>query len=220
MTQTTDQITPDSELPQTEPTGKKKHQKEVIVDSNNYGTLPKGRYTVENGLRLYVYSQTCRSWVFRYKMDGRRHDYSIGSANAISLASAKAKAIKLKAMVLNGINPMVERQKQAAKSDDPVPLFRVLAKDAIALFADVRQWKNPKHAAQWASTIETYAFPHIGRKLVNLITRDDILAILRPIWHDKTETAKRVRGRLENIFDYAISKGYCKENPARWKANL
>lgn len=220
MTKTTDQITPDSESPQTESTGKKKHEKAVIVTSDNYSTLPKGRYSVENGLILYVFSQTSRSWVFRYKMDGRRHDYSIGSANAISLSAAKAKAIKLKAMVLNGINPMQERQKEAAKSEDPIPLFRVLAKDAIALFADVRQWKNPKHAAQWASTIEIYAFPRIGRRLVNTITRDDILAILRPIWRDKTETAKRVRGRLENIFDYAISKGYCKENPARWKANL
>lgn len=188
------------------------------VTSKNYSTLPKGRYSVGDGLTLLVTSETSRSWVLRYQLHGKRRDLSLGSANVLSLSAAKSKATKLRAQIDEGIDPAEERKE---RNQPTLRLtFKEVAEEAIPLFAKVRQWKNDKHAAQWLATVQTYAYPIIGAKTIRTITRDDVLDILNPIWHEKTETATRVRGRLEAIFDYAISKGYCDSNPARWKANL
>ena len=188
------------------------------VTSKNYSTLPKGRYSVGDGLTLLVTSETSRSWILRYQIDGKRRDLSLGSANVLTLSAAKTKATKFRAMVSDGIDPAEKRKERNRPST--LLTFKEVTDEAIPLFADVRQWKNAKHASQWLSTVQTYAFPIIGSKTIKTVTRDNVLDILTPIWHEKTETAKRLRGRLEAIFDYAISKGYCDSNPARWKANL
>lgn len=188
------------------------------VTSKNVLTLPKGRYSVGEGLTLLVSSETSRSWVLRYQMHGRRRDFSLGSANSISLTAAKAKALKCKAMIAEGVDPAASRA--SIRAEKNAVAFSEVADEAIAVFAEVRQWKNRKHAEQWSSTVRTYANPFIGQMDIGDITRDDILNVLKPIWKEKTETAYRLRGRLENIFDFAISKGLCDHNPARWKANL
>ena len=98
--------------------------------------------------------------------------------------------------------------------------FEDYAEKAIEKIANVRLWKNAKHKAQWFATVRAYAFPVLGKKKLSEIKRADVLAVLQPIWSTKTETASRVRGRLENIFSYAVSDGLMDFNPALWRGNL
>lgn len=99
--------------------------------------------------------------------------------------------------------------------------FQEYAAKTIALLASVKLWKNPAQEKSWRSSITAYAYPKIGEKFIDEVTRDDILSILRPIWHEKTMTASKLRGRLEKIFSYAINEGiYCGENPAKWEGSL
>ena len=95
-----------------------------------------------------------------------------------------------------------------------------MPKKAIEKIANVRLWKNAKHKAQWFATVRAYAIPVLGKKKLSEIKRADVLAVLQPIWSTKTETASRVRGRLENIFSYAVSDGLMDFNPALWRGNL
>jgi integrase len=82
-------------------------------------------------------------------------------------------------------------------------------------------WKSRKHGRQWCATLKTYARDRLGSKPVDTITREDVLAVLRPIWSNKAETAKRVQGRIENILDFAEARGYRSGvNPARWRGLL
>ncbi|WP_386684569.1 tyrosine-type recombinase/integrase [Loktanella sp. R86503] len=84
-----------------------------------------------------------------------------------------------------------------------------------------QEFKNEKHAGQWWSTLKTYAFPVIGETPVDQVDRNHILQILEPIWQTKTETATRLRGRIENILAWATVSGYrAGDNPATWKGNL
>ena len=83
----------------------------------------------------------------------------------------------------------------------------------------MRQWRNAKHQIQWTSTLKTYVFPKLGKKDVAEITRDDVLSVLKPIWKEKTETAKRVRGRMEIVFDYAARRGWRKTKKTAWNAD-
>lgn len=98
--------------------------------------------------------------------------------------------------------------------------FEDYAEKAIEKIANVRLWKNAKHKAQWFATVRAYAFPVLGKKKLSEIKRADVLAVLQPIWSTKTETASRVRGRLENIFSYAVADGLMDFNPALWRGNL
>lgn len=132
------------------------------------------------------------------------------------MASAKEKAVKLRLDLFNGKEPSLKE-----KEPDSGRTLNEIYKEAIATTNDVKRWKNEKHRQQWYTTIETYACPIIGKKKVKDITRDDIIAVLRPIWTTKNETATRVRSRLERIFSYAIFKGeYSGANPAVYRDNL
>ena len=172
--------------------------------------LEDGMHRAAPNLYLFVKGLK-RSWIFRMDFRGRTIKRGLGSASFVSLAEAKQKADQMRQMVRGGTAPQKKKR----------VLFRDLYKDAIAAKENVARWKNEKHRAQWTSTIERYALRALGDKDVAEITRDDVLSVLRPIWETKTETAKRVRGRLETIFSYAIRRGFReKENPARWKDGL
>ena len=190
-----------------------------VVTSKNIFTLPDGKHTAGEGLLLHVRGSS-RIWFFRYQTNGKRRDLSLGSAKSIPITSARQKVQELKVLIANGLDPKSERERQNNNRQETVRTFDEVAKEAIDLFQVVRQWKNKKHAAQWRSTIQTHASPVIGKKDIKEITRDDVLAILSPIWSEKTETASRIRGRLEDIFDFAISKEYRSGNPAKWSQNL
>ncbi len=132
----------------------------------------------------------------------------------VSLAESRRIAAENKALAQRGINPKLERVKPKT-----IPSFKEVMELALPSILD--ELKNAKHRAQWRTTLETYALPSIGSIPVNEITVNEIHALLQPIWKDKTETASRLRGRIEKVLDYAIVKGMMSPpNPAAWQGNL
>lgn len=189
------------------------------VTAKTMMTLPPGRHRADAGLYLVVKDDGRRSWVFRYSLAGRRRDLGLGAPPAVSLTYAKRLAAEAREKIAHGVDPKDARDER--RKEKPSHSFRAVAAEAIENFRAVRQWKNAKHSQQWLNTLEAYAFPEIGDKELGEITRDDVLSILKPIWKTKTETASRVRGRIEAIFSYAAAKGYCSgHNPAAWRSNL
>lgn len=174
------------------------------------------------GLALRVAPSGARSWVLRAMVGERRRDIGLGGFPDVSLADAIAKAREARDLIGKGADPV--ETKRAARADliarqARALTFKTVAADYIAAHAP--RWRNAKHAAQWRSTLETYAYPIIGAKHVADITTDDVLAVLRPIWPTKPETASRVRGRIEHVLDAASSRGSRNgPNPARWRGHL
>ena len=174
-----------------------------------------GRHPDGNGLHLYVAPKGSKSWVQRIVINGRRRDIGLGSYPTISLARAREKAHANRVAVAEGRDPLEDKReaRKAARSPSPsVPTFA----DAAARFIEIRRpgWSNPKHAAQWHSTLATYAFPIIGNIPVTEVTSDHALEILTPIWTEKHETATRVRQRLEAVFNLVIFQRWRLDNPA------
>jgi len=163
-----------------------------------------------------------RSWIFRYRAAGRLRDMGLGSFPTVGLSDARERARQARLKRFDGIDPLVAKREARAAVAAAVArdlIFRTIAEQYIE--EQRPGWKSPKHAGQWLSTLKTYVFPHVGRLPVAAITDDHIIAILRPIWTTKTETASRVRGRVETILDYAkVKKLRSGENPARWKGHL
>ncbi len=186
--------------------------------------LPTGRHAVGGvaGLCLLVEPTGSRRWVCRLLVGGKRRDYGLGSYPTVTLADAKESARELRRQVNEGKDPAAERRaaKNALVADQASA--RTFQQCAVALIESRRDgWKNAKHAAQWSSTLERYAYPVIGRKQIQDVTTEDILRIVQPIWSKKAETASRLRGRIEKVFSMAIARGYRKgDNPARWRDQL
>ncbi|OAJ61540.1 integrase [Paraburkholderia ginsengiterrae] len=174
------------------------------------------------GLYLQVISPTSRSWILRVKIGDKRREIGLGAYPAISLKDAHTKAQIERDKIRAGVDPILERK--AAESALRLAqaseiTFTEAAKQYINSHA--HEWKNAKHGDQWRNTIAEYAEPVLGKMLVRHITRAHVLQVLEPIWAVKTETASRVRGRIENILDWARVKGYRSgENPALWRGNL
>ncbi len=178
-------------------------------------TAGAGKYEDGGGLRLVVSKGGAKKWVLRFTINGKRREMGLGSYPDVSLADARDKSSKCRRQVAAGIDPIETRQAEPEKT----PSFTTCA--ARYIRAHRHGWKNAKHARQWVSTLKTYARPIIGSKQVDTISTEDILTILSPIWTSKTETAKRVQGRVENILDFAAAHTYCSPlNPARWRGHL
>ena len=157
-------------------------------------------------------------WVFRYTHNGKRRDKSLGVFPSVFLTEARKRAISLKAGLNDGNAPKIESPVECF-----VPLknvtFRAYALDWIEL--NKTQWSNQKHHNQWVSSLETYCFPLIGEKPVTDVDVDDLLQILGPIWNTKTESATRIRERIERILAAAIVRGVRQgPNPAAWRGHL
>ncbi|WP_284085061.1 tyrosine-type recombinase/integrase [Acinetobacter haemolyticus] len=192
-----------------------------------------GRYHVGgvDGLCLNV-EVNSRVWILRAivgkrldkdgKLKPHRRDIGIGPYPEVSLAEARAKAAELKLQIRNGIDPIAHKQEQLEKLHNQKlrdKTFKECAKVVIA--NKTRELKNQKHIGQWSSTLETYIYPTLGDLTIGTITKVDIAKALQPIWIEKNETAKRIRGRIETIFDYVKAMGYfVGDNPAEWKGNL
>ncbi|ANW04973.1 tyrosine-type recombinase/integrase [Bradyrhizobium icense] len=176
-------------------------------------TAKPGKYSDGGNLYLIVSGTGARKWVLRFTWRGRAKEMGLGSAASVPLADAREKAASARRKIAQGLNPIEER-----KRDGGIPTFGETADDVReALSAGFR---NEKHKAQWKSTLETYAAP-LRTKPVDTITTDDVLAVLKPIWTTKAETASRVRGRIEKVLDAAKAKGFRDgENPARWRGHL
>lgn len=196
------------------------HTNMAKVTAKNIFTLPEGRHSVAPNLNLRVRDGK-RAYVLRYCIGGKRKDKHLGSADDLSLTEAKRLADKLRSELAEGKLPQTARDKLAEKlKEADAPTFEKYALEAIEKIASVRVWKNAKHKAQWFATVRAYAFPVLGKKKLSEIKKTDVLEVLRPIWSTKTETASRVRGRLENIFSYAVTDGLMEFNPAIWRGNL
>lgn len=190
------------------------------VTVKNVFKLPDGKHSVGPNLNLVVRGNS-RTYVFRYSVDGKRKEKSLGSAEKISISQAREQAEKFRVGLSEGHAPKTNKEvlvEDARKEE--APTFETYALKTIDKIASVRMWKNAKHKAQWFSTVKTYALPVLGKKKLADIKKQDILEILKPIWLTKNETASRVRGRLENIFSYAVSDGLMEFNPALWRGNL
>lgn len=187
------------------------------VTAKNIFSLPDGRHSVAPNLTLRVRGDS-RDFIFRYSLGGKRRDKSIGSASELSISQAKTIADKFKTQLREGVRPETDKERLAAELNEP--RFEDYALKTVQNIAEVRRWQNEKHQAQWFSTLRTYAVPHLGTKRLSEITKNDVLAVLKPIWTTKNETASRVRGRLETIFSYAVTDGYMEQNPAVWRGNL
>lgn len=181
-----------------------------------------GMFADGNGLYLQVTESGAKTWIFRYTFGGRRRDMGLGSTAIVPLAEARQKALDARKQVAAGIDPIDAKKAQAAAQALEAAKAVTFRECAEAYIQSMRAgWKNEKHAAQWGSTLATYAYPSIGALPINGIDTGLVMGVLEPLWTTKTETASRVRGRIEAILDYAKVRGYRSgENPARWKGHL
>ena len=174
-----------------------------------------GFHWCATSLYLQIRPHGSRSWLFRYSRNGRAHWLGLGPAELVTLAMARKAVLALRLAVLDGRD--VSAEKRAAKTDrrKHAPTFAECCAKYIADHA--QGWRNAKHAAQWASTLNSYAAPMIGQLSVAEIAAEQVAGVLRPIWTTKAETARRLRGRIERVFNWSIAKGYrTGENPAAW----
>lgn len=167
-----------------------------------------------NGLFVHVKTSGAKAWAQRIRYNGKQLELGLGKYPEVSLALARKAATDNKALTAQGINPKVVKEKPSR-----IPTFAEVANEVIPIQQE--RLRNHKHREQWRSTIETYVFPKIGNKPINEISVNDIHDLLLPIWKTKTETASRLRGRIEKVFDTAIVKQLMPPpNPAMWKRNL
>ena len=179
-----------------------------------------GRYGDGAGLWLQVRDAERRSWLFRYKVNGRARSMGLGTAEDVSLAEAREAAAGCRRLLRQGIDPIDSRRAERAKTaSNHVVTFREVAKRYVE--AHQTAWRNAKHRQQWANTLETYANPVLGEMAVSAVDTGAVMRVLEPLWNKKTETASRLRGRIENVLDYATARGWRQgENPARWRGHL
>ncbi|MGC1495334.1 MAG: integrase arm-type DNA-binding domain-containing protein [Sulfitobacter sp.] len=175
-----------------------------------------------SGLYLQVTPRNGRTWLLRSKVGDTRREIGLGGYPDVTLSMARDRARDAKDQIRRGIDPIEERK--AAKAALSAAQRRGLtfsdASDKY-LAAKLDAFKNPKHRQQWRNTLATYARPEIGSMLVQDISVQDVLRVLEPIWQKKTETASRLRGRIEAVLSWATVAGHrTGDNPARWAGNL
>lgn len=185
-----------------------------------------GTYEDGQGLRLVVRANGRKSWVLRFQLDGKRREMGLGAFPEVSLKDARTATFEKRQLLTMGIDPLAYRDEQALtkKREAQSKLARAMIFKALALeYIDTHSagWKNAKHGQQWKNTLHTYAYPIIGDLSAEEITTEHMLQVLRPIWESKSETASRVRNRIEMVLDAAKARGLrAGENPARWRGHL
>ena len=183
------------------------------LTARKVATAKAGKYSDGGNLYLLVSQGGSKKWVLRFTLAGRAREMGLGSASVVSLAEARDRAADARRQISNGIDPIGDRKRAAG-----VLTFGEMANQVCESLS--AGFRNEKHRAQWKMTLEVYAGPL--RKLpIDAISTDDVLGVLKPIWLTKTETASRVRGRIEKVLDAAKAKGLREgENPARWRGHL
>lgn len=181
-----------------------------------------GRYADGNGLYLQVSKSGSKSWIFRYMIDAKPREMGLGSVLTVALSEARIKALQYRKNLHEGIDPIRlknERLALAKKANIQIYTFKKCTEEYLR--AHSASWKSTRHAEIWHSSVRRFAYPVLGSLSVNVIERGHIMRVLDPIWRTKTETAKKLRGRLEAILDWASVQDYrSSENPARWKGHL
>ncbi|HEX4570669.1 MAG TPA: integrase arm-type DNA-binding domain-containing protein [Dongiaceae bacterium] len=178
-------------------------------------TKTPGMYPDGGGLYLCVGSENARSWIFRFARDGRTRYMGLGSLAAVSLAEARR-------LLAGGQDPIAARDAQQAAQRAQAATamtFRQCAESYIATHRD--GWRSAKHTSQWSATLEAYVYPVLGDVPVAAVDVGLVLKVLEPIWKTRTETASRVRGRIEVVLSWAKTREYRSgENPAAWRGHL
>ena len=184
-----------------------------------------GRHLDSNGLYLNIRKpEGTASWLFRFTLRGKRTWMGFGGVTPqFGIEWARTRALEFNVMVRQGLDPreewsttqQISDQKQVSSSS----MFSIVADQYID--SKRKGWRNTKHRKQWLSTLKTHVYPKLGSKPIDQIGIEDVLDVIKPIWHSKTETANRVRSRIELILDYAsvlnLREG---NNPAAWKGNI
>jgi integrase len=183
-----------------------------------------GLHSDGGGLYLQISPSGARSWVFRFMLNGKRRDMGLGRAGDrdVTLAKARQKAAEARAAVAEGADPIAVRD--AARAAEAAEQAKAVTfKVAATRYIDAHKagWRNAKHGAQWTATLETYAYPVFGSVAVGAVEVGHITKVLLPIWSEKPETARRLRGRIEAVLDWATANGFRRgDNPARWRGHL
>lgn len=184
--------------------------------------LGPGRHADGGGLYLKVTPSGARAWVFRYRVSGRLREHGLGALHTVSLRLARGKALELRRARLNGIDPLDQRKAdaEARRLEAARSLtFEQAAEQYIA--ANRAGWRGQASEHQWRQSLADYVFPVIGSLPVQTIDTALVMKVLEPIWSSKTETASRVRSRIEIVLDWATARGFRNgENPARWRGHL
>jgi integrase len=178
-------------------------------------------YADGGGLYLQV-SGGSRSWIFRFARSGRTRYMGLGSVGAVSLSEARQKATEARRLLAGGQDPIAARDAQHAAARTQAATAMTFRQCAETYMADHRVgWRSARHAAQWINTMRAYAFPIFGDLPVAVVDVGLVLKVLRPIWQAKTESASRLRGRIEVVLSWARTQGYRSgENPAAWRGHL
>lgn len=177
-------------------------------------TLGPGMHADGDNLYLQVTPSGARSWILRYRFSGKRREMGLGSVRLFGLADARRRALEARRLLADGIDPIAERE--AAK-----PVSGRTWGEAVDEFIDQmkHEWRNEGHLGQWIATLDAYG-PDRALPVAKLDT-EAVTACLAPIWTTKTETARRVRGRIERIWSAEKVRGtVAGENPARWRGHL
>src|SRR5262249_42556950 len=174
------------------------------------------------GLYLRIAPGGSKQFIFRYAVNGRLRDMGIGAVHNVDLAMAREKALEARRLRLEGIDPIAHKQARMAAlraADAKAMTFRQCAEGFIK--DNEKEWKNAAHHRQWISTLTQYIYPMLGELPVAVIDTPLVLKIVKPLWGNKTETASRVRGRIEAILGWATVHHYRSgDNPARWQGLL
>jgi len=175
------------------------------------------------GLYLQIRPGGARSWIYRYRLNSRTRDMGLGALVDVSLVKARDKAGAARALVNDGIDPIEHTRAQAivpaAPKRNSSPTFEEVAESYMA--DRLKRLRSEVHRHQWRQTLVDYAYPIIGQMPVNEIETNDVLAVLKPIWETKCETAARLRGRIERILARATVEGHRNgANPASWRGHL
>jgi integrase len=182
----------------------------------------KGMHADGGGLYLRISDSGTKAWIFRFGENGKLHDMGLGPLHTISLAEAREMATDCRKLRLQGIDPILHRRASLAgrkASDAKAMTFRQCADAYMASHEDA--WRNAIHRTQWRRSLVMHAYPLLGDLPVAVIDTPLVMKVIEPLWKGKTETASRVRGRIESILDWAKVRGFREgENPARWRGHL
>ena len=181
-----------------------------------------GSYADGHGLYLQISNSGSKAWFYRYEKNGKGHKHGLGSYPTISLRDARTKAHACRILRSEGIDPITNKKKQLLEKELE-SVKGTTFKECAEAYIDSHKagWKNRKHEQQWRNTLKTYTYPFIGKLAVQDIDTGQVLKALEPIWYEKTETASRVRQRIESILDWAKVRKYrAGENPALWRGHL
>jgi integrase len=185
-----------------------------------------GLYADGAGLYLRVGRGGSKSWALRYMLKGKPREIGLGALTKVSLADARKKASDARLLLGAGRDPLTERRAEETRraAAEKLAAAHTTTFDKCAdayISAHEAGWKNSKHRQQWRNTLTTYVSPVFGSVPVQDVNIDHVMGVIEPIWNTKTETARRVRGRIEVILDWAKVRGYrTGENPARWRGHL